>query len=268
MIQLGVKELLEAGVHFGHRTQRWNPKVRPYLFEEQNGTHLIDLDQTVVQLKKAQEFLRKVSAEGRRVLFVGCKKQAQAVIQELAPQSRSYHITNRWLGGTLTNLSTIRKSIRRLKEIEMIESRGTVESMPKKEVASMRREFAKLHRNLDGVRDMERFPGALVIVDIVRENIAVQEARRLSIPIVALVDTNADPNLVDYPIVANDDAMRSIRLLMEALHSAVLDGQSSAPAEKTKGSGSVSGAKGEAPSAPAGGAAKPAASSTRPAAVA
>jgi len=220
-----VKELIEAGVHFGHRTQRWNPKMKPFIFEARNGIYVIDLEKSVKQIETACQFLRNLSAAGERVLFVGCKKQAQGVIQELAQRSGSCYVSERWLGGTLTNLTTIRKSVGRMKFIDELESRGGFQKMPKKEVASLMRENAKLHRNLDGLRELEKPPGAVVIVDIVREDIAVLEARRLKIPIVAIVDTNADPELADYPIAGNDDAIRSIRVLMEKLNDAIVEGK-------------------------------------------
>ena len=225
MGKVDVKELIEAGVHFGHRTQRWNPKMKPFIFEARNGIYVIDLEKSVKQIETASQFLRKISANGERVLFVGCKKQAQGVIQELAQRSGSCYVSERWLGGTLTNLTTIRKSVARMRFIDELEARGGFQKMPKKEVASMMRENAKLHRNLDGLRDLEKPPGALVIVDIVREDIAVLEARRLKIPIVAIVDTNADPELADYPIAGNDDAIRSIRVLMEKLNDAIVEGK-------------------------------------------
>lgn len=226
MIRVDVKELLDAGVHFGHRTQRWNPKMKPFIFEARNGIYVINLDKTATQLAAAQDFLKQLASEGKKALFVGCKKQAQETIKQLAPQSNSYYVTERWLGGTLTNLQTIRKSVARMKYIDDLETKGTVNSMPKQEVSALRRENVKLHRNLDGVRDMEKYPGALIIIDTPREQIAVAEARRLKIPIVAIADTNADPDQVDYPVVGNDDAIRSIRIIIEALNDALIEGGS------------------------------------------
>ncbi len=226
MIRVDVKELLDAGVHFGHRTQRWNPKMKPFIFEARNGIYVINLDKTATQLAAAQDFLKQLASEGKKALFVGCKKQAQETIKQLAPQSNSYYVTERWLGGTLTNLQTIRKSVARMKFIDDLETKGTVNSMPKQEVSALRRENVKLHRNLDGVRDMEKYPGALIIIDTPREQIAVAEARRLKIPIVAIADTNADPDQIDFPVVGNDDAIRSIRIIIEALNDALIEGGS------------------------------------------
>jgi small subunit ribosomal protein S2 len=225
MAKVDVKDLLEAGVHFGHRTQRWNPKMKPFIFEARNGIYVIDLTQSVQQLEKAQEFLRNLSTTGEKVLFVGCKKQAQQAIKELAIESNSYYVTERWLGGTLTNLTTIRKSVARMKYIDDLETKGTVNSMPKQEVSVLRRENVKLHKNLDGIKDMAKLPAALVIVDTPREEIAVKEAKRLGIPVVAIVDTNANPDPIDYPIAGNDDAIRSIRVILEALNSAIVEGK-------------------------------------------
>jgi small subunit ribosomal protein S2 len=224
MNRVDIKELLDAGVHFGHRTQRWNPKMKPFIFEARNGIYVINLEKTVTQLEKAQDFLRDIAASGKKVLFVGCKKQAQETIKELAQRSNSYYVTERWLGGTMTNLTTIRKSVARMKSIDTMESNGTTAKMPKQEVSVMRRENAKLHRTLDGIKDMEKYPAAIVIVDVPREEIAVAEARRLGIPVVAITDTNSNPDLVDYPIAGNDDAIRSISVILEALNDAVIDG--------------------------------------------
>jgi small subunit ribosomal protein S2 len=224
MNRVDIKELLDAGVHFGHRTQRWNPKMKPFIFEARNGIYVINLEYSVKQLEKAQDFLEGIAASGKKVLFVGCKKQAQETIKELARKSNSYYVTERWLGGTLTNLATIRKSVARMKFIDELESSGKVNQMPKQEVSVMRRENVKLHRNLDGVREMEKYPAAIVIVDVPRESIAVAEARRLGIPVVAITDTNSDPDLVDYPVAGNDDAIRSINVILEALNDAIIEG--------------------------------------------
>ena len=224
MHRVDIKELLDAGVHFGHRTQRWNPKMKPFIFEARNGIYVIDLDFSVKQLEAAQDFLREIAASGKKVLFVGCKKQAQETIKELARRSNSFYVTERWLGGTMTNLTTIRKSVARMKAIDAMESDGRAAKMPKQELSVMRRENAKLHRNLDGIKDMEKYPAAIVIVDVPREEIAVAEARRLNIPIVAITDTNSNPDLVDYPIAGNDDAIRSISIILEALNDAVIEG--------------------------------------------
>ena len=224
MNRVDIKELLDAGVHFGHRTQRWNPKMKPFIFEARNGIYVINLEHSVKQLEKAQDFLEGIAASGKKVLFVGCKKQAQETIKELARKSNSYYVIERWLGGTLTNLATIRKSVARMKFIDELESSGKVNQMPKQEVSVMRRENVKLHRNLDGVREMEKYPAAIVIVDVPREAIAVAEARRLGIPVVAITDTNSDPDLVDFPVAGNDDAIRSINVILEALNDAIIEG--------------------------------------------
>jgi small subunit ribosomal protein S2 len=224
MHRVDIKELLDAGVHFGHRTQRWNPKMKPFIFEARNGIYVIDLEHSVKQLEAAQDFLAGVASTGKKVLFVGCKKQAQETIKELARRSNSFYVTERWLGGCLTNLTTIRKSVARMKFIDNLESTGAVNQMPKQEVSVMRRENAKLHRNLDGIKDMEKYPSAIVVVDVPRESIAVAEARRLNIPVVAITDTNSDPDLVDYPIAGNDDAIRSISVILEALNDAIIEG--------------------------------------------
>ncbi|MEM1059291.1 MAG: 30S ribosomal protein S2 [Verrucomicrobiota bacterium] len=224
MTRVGVKDLLDAGVHFGHRTQRWNPKMKPFIFEARNGIYVINLEKTAKQLGDAQDFLRDMSSNGKKVLFVGCKKQAQETIKDLAAQSHSYYVVERWLGGTLTNLATIRKSVARMRKIDELEEKGKMKELPKQEVAALRRENAKLHRNLDGIKDMEKYPDAIVLVDVPREHIAVAEAKRLRIPLVAIADTNADIDLVDYPVVGNDDAIRSIRVILEALNNAVIEG--------------------------------------------
>jgi small subunit ribosomal protein S2 len=224
MNRVDIKDLLDAGVHFGHRTQRWNPKMKPYIFEARNGIYVINLEFSTKQLETAQDFLSGIASSGKRVLFVGCKKQAQETIKELARRSNSFYVTERWLGGCLTNLTTIRKSVARMKHIDGLESSGAVNQMPKQEVSVMRRENAKLHRNLDGIKEMEKYPGAIVVVDVPRESIAVAEARRLNIPVVAISDTNSDPELVNYPIAGNDDAIRSISIILEALNDAIIEG--------------------------------------------
>jgi small subunit ribosomal protein S2 len=198
--------------------------MKPFIFEARNGIYVIDLEQSVKQLEAAQDFLREIAASGKKVLFVGCKKQAQETIKLLAQKSNSFYVTERWLGGTMTNLTTIRKSVARMKSIDTMEADGRTAKMPKQEVSVRRRENAKLHRNLDGIKDMEKYPAAIVIVDVPREEIAVAEARRLNIPIVAITDTNSNPDLVDYPIAGNDDAIRSISIILEALNDAIIEG--------------------------------------------
>ncbi len=221
MANIAIKDLLEAGVHFGHQTKRWNPKMRPFIFDERNGIYILDLTQTAEQLQTACDFLRNVALEGRDILFVGTKRQAQEAIAAVAERTGMPMVTQRWLGGTLTNNKTIRSSVKRLRELERMEADGTMETLPKKHVARLRRELAKLNRNLGGIADMEELPGAVFIVDIRREEIAVREARKLNIPVVAIVDTNCDPDLVDYPIAGNDDAIRSIRLILQIVGDAV-----------------------------------------------
>ncbi|MEY2491283.1 MAG: small subunit ribosomal protein [Verrucomicrobiota bacterium] len=230
-----VPELLEAGVHFGHQTKRWNPKMRPYIFEKKNQIYIINLDETVKQLQRATEFLQEVIRRGGKILFVGCKKQAQEAVKEAALACGQFYVNQRWLGGTLTNLATIRKSIGRLKYIEQIEQSPEYKKMGKQEIAALNREAAKLRRNLDGILDMAQLPDALVVVDTTREQNAVNEARRLSIPTVAIVDTNADPEIIDYPIAGNDDAIRAIRVILQKLVDAIVsaagDSQATAQAE-------------------------------------
>jgi small subunit ribosomal protein S2 len=217
-------ELLEAGVHFGHQTKRWNPKMKPFIFEKRNAIYIIDLGATVRQLDSATKFLGEVSAKNGKVLFVGCKKQAQEAIKEAAQACGQFYVNQRWLGGTLTNLTTIRKSIARLKYIEEIEQNPIFSQMGKKELAAMGREGEKLKRNLEGIRNMEKLPDVMVVIDTTREAIAVAEAKRLNIPIVAIVDTNADPELIDYPIAGNDDAIRAIRIVLQKVVDAIVSG--------------------------------------------
>jgi small subunit ribosomal protein S2 len=214
VISIGIKELLEAGVHFGHQTKRWNPKMKRFIFEARNGIYIIDLSKTLAQLESACAFLAKTVGQGAKVLLVGTKKQAQEAVKEAAHACDQFYVTERWLGGTLTNLKTIRRSISRLKEIEKMEADGAMSRFGKQEQSALRREAARLHKNLDGIRAMEQLPAALFVIDIKREHNAVAEARRLKIPIVAIVDTNCDPDPIDYPIAGNDDAIRSIRLIL------------------------------------------------------
>lgn len=217
-------ELLEAGVHFGHQTKRWNPKMKPFIFEKRNAIYIINLAETVKQLQAATQFLSEVAGRKGKVLFVGCKKQAQEAVREAATACGHFFVNQRWLGGTLTNLATIRKSIGRLNYIEQLEKKPEYSKMGKQEIAAVKREGEKLFRNLEGIRDMEKLPDAIIIIDIQREAIAVAEARRLGIPVVAIVDTNANPDLVDYPIAGNDDAIRAIRVLLQKLVDALVSG--------------------------------------------
>lgn len=214
-------ELLEAGVHYGHQTKRWNPKMREFIFEEKNAIYIIDLSKTVEQLERARNFLAQLVKGGGRILFVGCKKQAQDAVKEAAEACGQFYVNDRWLGGTLTNLATIRKSVARMKHIEDLMATPQFARMNKKEAAALRRELTKLRRNLEGVRNMEKLPDALIVIDTIREQIAIAEARRLRIPIVAIVDTNSDPDLIDYPIAGNDDAIRSIRVILQKLVDAI-----------------------------------------------
>ena len=214
-------ELLEAGVHFGHQTKRWNPKMKPFIFEQRNSIYIINLSETVKQLQAATDFLTNVARNGGKVLFIGCKKQAQEAVKEAAQACGQLYVNQRWLGGTLTNLTTIRKSVGRLSYLEQIEKSPEYSQMGKQELSALRREAEKLRRNLEGIRTMERLPDALVVIDTTREAIAVAEARRLNIPTVAIVDTNADPDLVTYPIAGNDDAIRAIRVILQKLVDAI-----------------------------------------------
>jgi small subunit ribosomal protein S2 len=225
VISIGIKELLDAGVHFGHQTKRWNPKMKPFIFDARNGIHIIDLSKSLTQLETACDFLRSIVAKGGAVLFVGTKKQAQEAVKESAKTCGQLYVTERWLGGTLTNFNTIKRSIARLKQIEKWETDGTMAKYVKQEQSMYRREAARLFKNLDGIRTMDKYPAALFIVDIKREHNAVAEGRRLKIPIVAIVDTNCDPELVDYPIAANDDAIRSVRLILQTVVQTITQGR-------------------------------------------
>jgi small subunit ribosomal protein S2 len=214
-------ELLEAGVHFGHQTKRWNPKMKPFIFEKRNSIYIINLSETVKQLQTATDFLANVARQGGKILFIGCKKQAQEAVKEAATACGQFYVNQRWLGGTLTNLTTIRKSIGRLRYLETIEQAPEYSKMGKQELAALRREEEKLRRNLEGIREMDRLPDAMVVIDTTRESIAVAEAQRLGIPTVAIVDTNADPEKVTYPIAGNDDAIRAIRVILQKLVDAI-----------------------------------------------
>jgi len=212
-----LKELVEAGVHFGHQSKKWHPRMKPFLLTVKNGVHLINLEETAKQLEVAAAFLSSLARDGKKILFVGCKRQAQDAVREAAEATGQFYVNNRWLGGTLTNLETIRRSVQRLKYLETIETSPEYKMMSKKELAALGRERAKLQRNLSGIRDMANQPDAMVIVDSHRESIAVAEGNRLGIPIVAMTDSNADPDAVAYPIASNDDAVRSIRIILQNL---------------------------------------------------
>ncbi len=220
-----IKQLLQAGAHFGHNRSRWNPKMKKFIFGERSKIYIIDLEKTVEFLNKAKEFAKGIASKGESILFVGTKKQAQDVIFEAAQRSGMFFVKNRWLGGTLTNFKTIRNSIRRLKEIETMRQDGTFDAITKKEKVILTKEMEKLTKNLQGLVEMKKMPGALFIVDARKEAIAVKEARKLSIPIIAIVDTNADPDIIDYPIPANDDAMRSIKLIIDLITDSILEGK-------------------------------------------
>ena len=225
MAVVTIKSLLEAGVHFGHQTRRWNPKMKRFIFEERNGIYIIDLQRTLIQLNEACEFVRNVVRTGRCVLFVGTKRQAHEPIEEAAKRCGMHFVTHRWLGGTLTNNQTIRRSVGRLKELEAIFEDGRGAALSKKELSSLTRERDRLHRNLNGIQEMNELPGTVFIVDTKRERIATLEAAKLDIPIVALVDTNADPDEVDYPVPGNDDAVKSISLIAGVMASVITETQ-------------------------------------------
>ncbi len=224
MAVISMKQLLEAGVHFGHQTRRWNPKMAKYIFTERNGIYIIDLQKTVRKVDEAYEFVRSIAEEGKTVLFVGTKKQAQEAVKEEAIRSGQYFVNERWLGGMLTNFQTIQKRINRLKELETMETDGTFDVLTKKEVMQLRHEMARLEKYLGGIKEMRKLPGALFIVDPRKERIAVAEARKLNIPIVAIVDTNCDPDEIDYVIPGNDDAIRAVKLLTERIADAIIEG--------------------------------------------
>lgn len=225
MAVISMKQLLEAGVHFGHQTRRWNPKMAQYIFTERNGIYIIDLQKTVRKIDEAYMFVRDLALEGKSVLFVGTKKQAQESIETEAKRCGMYFVNNRWLGGTLTNFRTIQTRIKKLNEIDKMEKDGQFEVLPKKEVIKLCAEREKLLKNLGGIREMKKLPGALFVVDPRKERIAVQEARILGIPIVAIVDTNCDPDEIDYVIPGNDDAIRAVKLIAGKLADAVLEGK-------------------------------------------
>lgn len=233
MATVNMKQLLEAGVHFGHQTRRWNPKMKPYIFTERNGIYIIDLQKTVKLIDQAYDFVRNVAQEGGSLLFVGTKKQAQDSIKEEAERAGQYYINNRWLGGTLTNWDTISKRIDYLKEIDQMEADGTFEVLPKKEVSLIMKEREKLESTLGGIRDMPGLPDAIFLVDPRKEEIAVREANKLNIPIVAMVDTNCDPDEVDFVIPSNDDAIRAIKLITSAMADAYIEGSQGQDAGET-----------------------------------
>lgn len=230
MAVISMKQLLEAGVHFGHQTRRWNPKMAKYIFTERDGIYIIDLQKTVHKVDEAYQFMKSVAAEGKSVLFVGTKKQAQDSIKEEAERCGQFYVNERWLGGMLTNFKTIQSRINYLRDLERMEADGTFEVLPKKEVAMLKGKKEKLERFLGGIKDMNKLPGAMFVVDPRKERIAVAEARLLKIPIVAIVDTNCDPDEIDYVIPGNDDAIRAVKLLSAKMADAVIEGRQGADA--------------------------------------
>ena len=239
MAVITMKQLLEVGAHFGHQAKRWNPKMKPYIFTERNGIHILDLHQTLGATERAYEFIRQAASEGGQVLFVGTKKQAQEAIKEEAERCGGFYVNHRWLGGLLTNLSTIKTIVKRLKELEEMEENGTLDqAYTKKEASLLRKEMNKLSKNIGGIKNMHKLPAALFVVDIKKEFLALEEAKKLGIPIVALIDTNVDPDLVDFKIPANDDAIRSVKLFAQVIANAVVEangvteGSTEAPVEE------------------------------------
>lgn len=231
MSVISMKQLLEAGVHFGHQTRRWNPKMAPYIFTERNGIYIIDLQKTVKKVEEAYKFVKEVAETGKPILFVGTKKQAQEAIKEEAERCGMFYVNERWLGGMLTNYKTIKTRINKLRELERMEEDGTFDVLPKKEVIKLRAEKEKLEKNLGGIKEMPELPGAMFVVDPRKENIAIQEAHRLGIPVVGIVDTNCDPEELDFPIPGNDDAIRAVKLITGAMATAVIEGRQGAEEE-------------------------------------
>ena len=225
MAVVAMKQLLEAGVHFGHQTRRWDPKMAEYIFQARNGIHIIDLQKTSKKIDEAYAFLKEQAEEGKTVLFVGTKKQAQECVKEAAEKSGMYYVDQRWLGGMLTNFDTIRTRVQRLKNLEKMQEDGTFEVLPKKEVILLKKEMEKLERNLGGIKNMEEIPGVIFLVDPKKEHIAVLEAKKLGIPVIGLVDTNCNPEEVDYAIPGNDDAIRAVKLITDVMANAIIEGR-------------------------------------------
>ena len=225
MAVVAMKQLLEAGVHFGHQTRRWDPKMAEYIFQARNGIHIIDLQKTSKKIDEAYAFLKEQVEEGKTVLFVGTKKQAQECVKDAAEKSGMYYVDQRWLGGMLTNFDTIRTRVQRLKDLEKMQEDGTFEVLPKKEVILLNKEMEKLERNLGGIKDMEEIPGVIFLVDPKKEHIAVLEAKKLGIPVIGLVDTNCNPEEVDYAIPGNDDAIRAVKLITDVMANAIIEGK-------------------------------------------
>ncbi len=256
MANITMKELLEAGVHFGHQTKRWNPKMKEYIFGERNGIYIIDLQKTLKMFKEASKFVTDLAADGRIVLFVGTKRQAQDAIAEEATRCGGYYVNQRWLGGLLTNWVTVQKSVKRLKELDEMATDGRYELLPKKEVIQLERERKHLQANLAGIKNMNRLPDAIFVIDSNKEQIAVREARKLGIPVVAVVDTNCDPSEVDYVIPGNDDALRAIRLFASKIADSVVEGSQVATDKQTADLAAMAGAAHEAETAHADGTAE------------
>ena len=225
MAVVAMKQLLEAGVHFGHQTKRWDPKMAEYIYQARNGIHIIDLQKTSKKIDEAYKFMKDIAEEGKTILFVGTKKQAQECVKDAAIKSNMFYVDQRWLGGMLTNFKTIKTRIARLNKLEEMENDGTFEVLPKKEVAALKNEKEKLEKNLGGIRDMKEMPGAMFVVDPKNERIAVLEAKKLNIPIVGLVDTNCNPEDVDYPIPGNDYAIRAVKLITDVMANAIIEGR-------------------------------------------
>ena len=234
MAVVAMKQLLEAGVHFGHQTRRWDPKMAEYIFQARNGIHIIDLQNTSKKLDEAYAFLKEQVEEGKTVLFVGTKKQAQECMKEAALKCGMYYVDQRWLGGMLTNFGTIQTRIQRLKDLEAMEQDGTFEVLPKKEVILLKKEMEKLERNLGGIKDMDKLPGVIFLVDPKKEKIAILEAKKLNIPVIGLVDTNCNPEELDYPIPGNDDAIRAVKLIADVMANAVIEGKQGESFEDTE----------------------------------
>ena len=225
MAVVAMKQLLEAGVHFGHQTRRWDPKMAEYIFQARNGIHIIDLQKTSKKLDEAYSFIKEQAEEGKTILFVGTKKQAQECMKEAAEKCGMYYVDQRWLGGMLTNFGTIRTRVQRLKDLETMQEDGTFDILPKKEVILLKKEMEKLEKNLGGIKDMEELPGVIFLVDPKKERIAILEAKKLGIPVVGLVDTNCNPEELDYPIPGNDDAIRAVKLVADVMANAVIEGK-------------------------------------------
>ena len=225
MAVVAMKQLLEAGVHFGHQTRRWDPKMAEYIFQARNGIHIIDLQKTSKKIDEAYEFLKEQAEEGKTVLFVGTKKQAQECVKEAAEKSGMYYVDQRWLGGMLTNFDTIRTRVQRLKDLEKMQEDGTFDVLPKKEVILLKKEMEKLEKNLGGIKEMDQIPGVIFLVDPKKEHIAILEAKKLGIPVIGLVDTNCNPEEVDYAIPGNDDAIRAVKLITDVMANAIIEGK-------------------------------------------